>query len=86
MINRNVINNLMCRPYQIKLAEKFSEGLVLCARIKNARIMVKRIDGLNMFCFERGAGLRRQIMTVPLSDDAVDALVALRDRVKMEAK
>ena len=84
MKNRNVINDLTNQYRQMELAELFAEKNTFAVRIKDARIRIRRINGMNVFRFERGAGLRRHIMTVPLSDAAVDAIYALRNCAKVE--
>ena len=76
-MNRYFLSGVVHDKRQSEDIRKFSKPHI-GIRLKNRRICLLREDGVNLFKFEMAMGLKKYVCTMPLSDEALSAMVSLR--------
>jgi len=77
MMNRKELNTCVTFDNQNRLIAVFRRphsGI----RLKGRRVCLVRENGENVFKFERASKWRIKVCAIPLSDEALDAMIALR--------
>ena len=80
-LNRQVLNNVISCKRQVEYYDEFKQAHS-GVRLKNSRVCLLRTGDINLFQFVLAKGLRKYLCYLPISDGALDAMVALRSELR----